>query len=98
MGGQWLRLYARSTARTGRVCVADSSDGGVTWTQAQFWGLVIGSVIPFYNHTDSGRSPLNLAVSEDGEHFRMFHALEAHPGEYSYPAIIQDRLGDLHIT
>jgi predicted neuraminidase len=110
MGGQWLRLYARSTARTGRVCVADSSDGGVTWTQAHpidvpnpnsgidAVALRDGRVVLIYNHTASGRSPLNLAVSEDGEHFQMFEALETQPGEYSYPAIIQGRQGDLHIT
>ena len=28
----------------------------------------------------------------------MFHTLESDPGEYSYPAIIQGRDGDLHIT
>jgi predicted neuraminidase len=28
----------------------------------------------------------------------MFEALENQPGEYSYPAIIQGRDGDLHIT
>jgi predicted neuraminidase len=28
----------------------------------------------------------------------MFSVLEGQPGEYSYPAIIQGRDGDLHIT
>jgi predicted neuraminidase len=51
-----------------------------------------------YNHTDKGRTPLNLAVSRDGEHFRMFQTLESEPGEYSYPALIQGREGDLHMT
>ncbi len=51
-----------------------------------------------YNHTDKGRTPLNLAVSTDGEHFRMFQTLESEPGEYSYPALIQGREGDLHMT
>jgi len=110
LGGPWLRLYARSTARTGRVCVADSSDAGVTWTQARpievpnpnsgidAVALRDGRVVLIYNHAESGRTPLNLAVSEDGEHFRMFHALEDEPGEFSYPAIVQGGAGDLHIT
>ncbi len=34
LGGDRLRLYARSTARTGKICVADSQDGGRTWTEA----------------------------------------------------------------
>jgi predicted neuraminidase len=51
-----------------------------------------------YNHTDHGRTPLNLAVSHDGDNFRMFYTLESEPGEYSYPAVVQGREGDLHIT
>ncbi len=105
----WLRLYARSTSRTGKICVADSSDAGVTWTQARpinvpnpnsgldAVALADGRVVLIYNHTDKGRSPLNLAVSRDGENFRMFHVLESEPGEYSYPAMIQGSNGDLHI-
>ena len=85
-------------------------DGGVTWTQAQpidlpnpnsgldAVALTDGRVVLIYNHTDKGRSPLNLAISRDGENFRMFHNLESEPGEYSYPAMIQGKNGDLHIT
>jgi predicted neuraminidase len=106
----WLRLYARSTEKTGKICVADSSDGGITWTQARPIDLPNpnsgvdavtlrdGRVVLIYNHTDSGRAPLNLAVSRDGENFRMFHVLEKPPGEFSYPAMIQGKDGDLHIT
>ena len=35
LGRNHLRFYARSTAKTARVCVADSYDDGVTWTQAR---------------------------------------------------------------
>jgi predicted neuraminidase len=28
----------------------------------------------------------------------MFRTLESEPGEYSYPALIQGRDGDLHLT
>jgi len=51
-----------------------------------------------YNHTTSGRTPLNLAVSADGEHWTKFHDLETEPGEYSYPAMIEGSDGSLHIT
>ena len=110
LGAGRLRLYARSTARTARICVADSADGGVSWTQARpihlpnpnsgidAVALADGRVVLVYNHTDVGRSPLNLAVSRDGEQFTMFETLESDPGEYSYPAIIQGANGDLHIT
>jgi predicted neuraminidase len=57
-----------------------------------------GRIVLVYNNTTTGRTPLNLAVSEDAEHFRMFKTLEDEPGEYSYPAMIQGSDGDLHIT
>jgi len=110
LGKKHLRLYARSTAKTARVCVADSYDDGVTWTQARplevpnpnsgidAVALSDGRVVLAYNDTTSGRTPLNLAVSTDGEHFRMFYTLEKSPGEYSYPAIIQTASGDLEMT
>ncbi len=110
LGGNMLRLYARSTARMGKICVADSVDGGKTWTQARpidlpnpnsgldAIALKDGRIVLVYNHTNSGRTPLNLAVSRDGENFKMFYALENSPGEYSYPALIQGKNGDLHIT
>lgn len=110
LGGKHLRLYARSTAKTARVSVADSMDNGVTWTQAHpldvlnpnsgidAVALRDGRIVLIYNNTTSGRTPLNLALSKDGEHFTMFATLESEPGEYSYPAIIQDRNGDLDMT
>ena len=110
LGGRHLRLYARSTSRTGRICIADSTDAGVTWTQARpidlpnpnsgidAVAMQDGRVVLVYNHTTRGRTPLNLAVSKDGEHFNMFQVLEDQPGEYSYPAMIQAKNGDLLIT
>lgn len=110
LGKKHLRLYARSTAKTARVCVADSYDDGVTWTQARpleipnpnsgidAVALRDGRVVLVYNNTTSGRTPLNIAVSSDGEHFKMFYTLEDSPGEYSYPAVIQASSGDLDIT
>ncbi|MHB1022171.1 MAG: sialidase family protein [Acidobacteriaceae bacterium] len=110
MGGRHLRLYARSTRQIGRICIADSYDNGVTWTQAHpidvpnpnsgmdAIRLKDGRIVLVYNNTTSGRSPLNLAVSKDGKHFRMFYTLEDKPGEYSYPSLIQGHNGDLYMT
>jgi len=110
MGGKRLRLYARSTPTVGRICVSDSNDDGLTWTPARPIDLpnpnagidVVrlrdGRFVLIYNHTAKGRTPLNLAVSPDGDKWEMFHALESQPGEYSYPAMIQGSDGDLHIT
>ena len=108
--GKHLRLYARSTARTARVTVADSDDNGITWTQAHPLDvpnpnsgidaitLKDGRVVLIYNNTTSGRTPLNLAISADAEHFVPFKTLEDAPGEYSYPALVQAANGDLLMT
>ena len=45
------------------------------------------------------RTPLSLAVSDDGISWRHLLTLEDSPiGEYSYPAIIEGRDGTLHVT
>lgn len=45
------------------------------------------------------RTPLCVAISDDGEHFRNFVTLEDSPvDQYSYPAVIQGSNGNLHIT
>lgn len=110
ISGSHLRLYARSTAKTARVTVADSADDGVTWTQAHpidvpnpnsgidAVTLRDGRVVMIYNDSTTARTPLNLAVSTDAEHFRMFRTLESAPGEYSYPALVQASNGDLLMT
>lgn len=107
--GKKLRLYARATSSIGKICVAESADGGKTWTAARptelpnpnsgidAVTLKDGRTVMIYNHTERGRSPLNLAVSRDGEKWTMFQVLESEPGEYSYPNVIQGADGDLHI-
>jgi hypothetical protein len=110
LSGRQLRLYARSRTLAAKVVVADSFDDGVTWTKTHFLdlpnnnsgldavALKDGRVVMIFNDTPRGRSPLNLAVSRDGEHFRVFATLEQGAGEYSYPAVIQDGNGDLEMT
>jgi predicted neuraminidase len=110
VGGNRLRMFVRSTRNIGRICYADSNDGGVTWTEARptklpnpnsgidAVGLRDGRIVLVYNHTEKGRSPLNLAVSKDGENWTPALTLESEPGEFSYPAIIQGSDGNLHIT
>jgi predicted neuraminidase len=110
LGKGHLRLYARSSSAISRICVADSFDDGLTWTQAHATdlpnpnsgidavGLRDGRIILIYNNSAKDRTPLNLAVSVDGEHFKIFATLEDQPGEYSYPAIIQARNGEIDVT
>jgi len=44
------------------------------------------------------RSPLSVAVSDDGKQWKAALVLEDQPGEYSYPAVIQSADGLVHIT
>jgi predicted neuraminidase len=110
LGANHLRFYARSTEQIARICASDSFDNGRTWTAPHpldvpnpnsgidAVALRDGRAVLVYNDTPQGRSPLNLAVSKDGEHFQMFLTLESEPGEYSYPAMIQTTGGSLEIT
>ena len=109
VSGKHLRFYARSD-KAARVCVSDSLDEGLTWSPARPTDLpnpnsgidVVhmkdGRYAMVYNHTPRGRTPLNVAVSDDGEHWTPWRTLESEPGEYSYPAMIQAEDGTLHIT
>ncbi len=67
--------------------------------------LADGRHLLVYNHTtmEEGkwggpRSPLNVAVSDDGVTWQAALVLEDEPGEYSYPAVIQAADGLVHIT
>lgn len=106
-----LKMLVRATQEIGLICEATSEDGGRTWTPARPTALpnpnsgidavkmADGTVALVYNHSKTGRSPLNLAFSrDDGANWFQVLDLETDPGEYSYPAIIQTTDGMLHIT
>lgn len=106
-----LKMLVRSTKKIGFICQSTSTNGGHTWSPAQPTTLPNpnsgidavkmkdGIIALVYNHTKVGRSPLNIAFSEDnGTTWSEPMVLEDEPGEYSYPAIIQTKDGKLHIT
>lgn len=66
--------------------------------------LADGRHLLVYNHsaTPEGawggpRTPLNVAVSEDGVHWQAALVLEDERGEYSYPGVIQTDDGKVHV-
>jgi predicted neuraminidase len=103
-----LQIVCRS--RQGKIVEAWSSDGGGTWGPLQATPLpnpnsgidaatlADGRAILIYNHTPKGRSPLNVALSDDGKTWKAGPVLESEPGEYSYPAVIQAADGRVHVT
>src|SRR5262249_55328924 len=51
-----------------------------------------------YNHSDTEKTPLNVAISKDGRTWRSAVVLENQPGIFAYPAVIQTEDGLVHIT
>jgi len=104
------RLQALGRSRQGKVWQMWSEDAGKSWGPMTLGDLpnpnsgtdavtlADGRHLLVYNHTSRGRSPLNVAISEDGETWQAALILENLPGEYSYPAVIQSRDGKVQIT
>ncbi|MCX6904785.1 MAG: exo-alpha-sialidase [Verrucomicrobia bacterium] len=105
------KLEALGRTRQGKIFQIWSEDEGKTWGQMTLISLPNpnagtdavtlkdGRYVLVYNHTAKGRSPLNVAVSSDGKAWQAALVLEDEPGqEFSYPAVIQSRDGQVHIT
>ena len=103
-------LQAVGRTRSGRIFETWSKDGGRSWSAVSLTALPNPSAgadavtlrdgrhLVVFNHTAKGRSPLNIAVSKDGRLWEAAVVLESEPGEYSYPAVIQSRDGQIHVT
>ena len=86
-----------SEVKNGRMLNPNSGIDAVT--------LADGTFLLVYNPTEAGsdwsdgRNKLNLAYSTDGENWKDVLKLEDEAeGEFSYPAIIQDSKGFVHIS
>jgi predicted neuraminidase len=109
------KLQALGRTQQGRLFETWSKDGGRTWSQLTLTELPNpnagsdavtlrdGRQLLVYNHNpnEGGRSPLNVAVSQDGKKWSAALVLEDEagaPNGFSYPAVIQTRDGLVHIT
>lgn len=99
--------------RPGRsVHSAYSGDNGWTWSEAGPTGLPNpdaavdalrlrdGRILLAYNHAERGRENLRIAVSADeGRTWRSGATIEeAAKQEYSYPNLVEDQRGRIHLT
>jgi len=104
-----IQLLCRSQEK--KITETWSHDQGKTWTLMQATelpnnnagidGLTLRSGIQLLvcNPIVEGRNKLALLASADGKKWRSLVILEdKYEGEFSYPAIIQDRNGTIHIT
>ena len=104
------RIQAVGRTRQQKVFTVSSPDLGKTWGPMTLTALpnpnagtdavtlTDGRHLLVYNHTPKGRTPLNVAISNDGVAWQSVLTLESEPGEYSYPAVIQAADGLVHIT
>ena len=104
------RLQAIGRTEQKRIFSIESTDNGASWGQMSLLPLpnpnagidavtlADGRHLLVYNHTEKGRTPLNVAVSADGKTWQAAALLESEPGEFSYPAVIQAADGFVHVT
>lgn len=103
------RVQILCRSQQGRIVQLWSSDRGATWTAPEpadlpnpnsgidAVTLSDGRHLLVYNHTEKGRSPLNVALSDDGQAWSRVWTLEEVAGEFSYPAVIQTTQGTVEI-
>ncbi len=107
--------HLQALGRTRRSGIFDiwSTDNGANWgkmTAATLpnpsagidaVALADGRFLLVYNHSSEIRSPLNVAISDDGKAWSAIMELENDPTSeagFSYPAVIQTSDGLVHIT
>ena len=105
-------LQALTRSQNGTANETWSYDNGKTWTLLTQTGLINnnsgidaitlqdGRHLLVYNNCKApGRSPLNVAISKDGEKWEPILELENEIGaEFSYPYVIQTADQKIHIT
>ncbi len=104
-------MLALMRSRGGAVYRARSaSDSPMTWSDpepaglpnpnsaVEVIGLAGGSLLAVFNPTTRGRSPLRVALSDDGgASWPVWRDLESGPGEFSYPTALQTPDAIIHV-
>jgi predicted neuraminidase/peroxiredoxin len=93
------------------ILQAESRDLGKTWTSPQpsafrcpgaaiaMCRLRNGHLVLVFNDSSTERTPLSIVLSVDeGATWTKPVSLEANPGEYAYPCVIETSDGRIHVT
>lgn len=103
-------LQALCRSKNRKIIETWSYDKGLTWRELKKTALsnpnsAIDGVsiahdkhLLVYNNCSVGRFNLELAASNDGQAWELIQVLENEKGEFSYPAIIVDDSGIVHIV
>jgi alpha-L-fucosidase len=104
-----LQILCRSKNKN--IVESWSRDNGKTWSELEATSLPNnnsgtdavtlsnGLQLLIYNPITQGRNQLAIAVSIDGKNWKRLLDIENEPiGEFSYPAIIEDKNGIVHAT
>jgi predicted neuraminidase len=104
------KLQVLCRTRQGKIAESWSSDEGRTWSPMVLTDLLNpnsgtdavtladGRQLLVFNPVAKGRTPLSVALSDEGKAWRTVLTLEDQPGEYSYPAVIQTADGLVHVA
>jgi predicted neuraminidase len=112
LGEDRVLMMLRDRGDERSVHTAYSDDNGWTWSEAQptelpnpdaaidALRLRDGRILVVYNHSERDRENLRIAVSRDqGRTWRTGAVIEeAQHKEYSYPNLVEDRRGRIHLT
>lgn len=104
------RIQMLCRTKEGLIYDAESADYGRNWSRMHrtdlpnpnsgIDGVVLqdGRAVLIYNPLSRGRGELAVGLSDDGRTWHNAFTLEKGDGEFSYPAVIQDRAGMVHVT
>ena len=95
----------------GYLVRSESRDGGRTWSEGadsrfpnpnaavDFLKLRSDRLLLVYNDSQTGRTPLTVALSPDEDQTYPFRRdLATGPGDFAYPIALQDRDGAIHVV
>jgi predicted neuraminidase len=105
-----LLAYLRTGGRGGQIWRAESPDGGQYWTKPSrtelpnpnsgldLLRLASGSLLLAFNDHPRLRTPLSLATADEDEVWSRQRVIEDSDGEFSYPTLMQDGAGAIHLV